>query len=209
MLKWLRLLFRRRPQAPVAKPAPTPAPAPEPQDAPAPSAFERSMKFVAKWEGGFSDHPNDPGGRTNFGVTQRVYDAYRRRQLQPTRDVRFIAKHEVDRIYRVGYWDTAGCDELAWPLCLAVFDVAVNSGPARAVKMLQQACGATQDGRFGPLTQAAAQSMDAVECAERVLDIRTAFYRRLVQLRPKSYVFLRGWLRRVDDLRQEVERCST
>jgi lysozyme family protein len=68
------------------------------------AAFEASLPFVLRWEGGFVDHPNDPGGRTNKGVTQRVYDAWRKRQGLPVRDVKRLDDTELHRIYESGYW---------------------------------------------------------------------------------------------------------
>ena len=68
------------------------------------AALDDALKFVLRWEGGFVDHPNDPGGRTNKGVTQKVYDSWRQRQGQPVRDVKAIDDAEVISIYRGDYW---------------------------------------------------------------------------------------------------------
>ena len=82
------------------------------------AAFNASLPFILRWEGGFVDHPADPGGRTNKGVTQRVYDAWRRRQGLPQRDVKLIEDGEVHTIYESGYWIPPRCDLLAQPLGL-------------------------------------------------------------------------------------------
>ncbi len=99
--------------------------------------FETALQQILKWEGGFADHPADPGGATNYGVTQATYDAYRRKAGLPTRSVRDIERSEVEAIYREAYWLRAGCDDISPPaLALCVFDAAVNSGVGAALKWL-------------------------------------------------------------------------
>ena len=140
------------------------------------AAFEASLPFVLRWEGGFVDHPNDPGGRTNKGVTQRVYDAWRKRQGLPVRDVKRLDDTELHRIYESGYWIPPHCDRLARQLDLVHFDTAVNMGPGRAVRFLQKAAGCGVDGDFGSQTEKAVQACrpgDLIEigrasCRERV-----------------------------------------
>ena len=112
------------------------------------AGFLASLPFVLRWEGGFVDHPKDPGGRTNKGVTQRVYDAWRRRQGLPVRDVKGLEDTELHRIYEAGYWLPPRCDRLARRLDLVHFDTAVNMGPGRAVRFLQKAAGCGVDTSF-------------------------------------------------------------
>lgn len=101
--------------------------------------FETALQQILKWEGGFVDHPADPGGATNQGVTQATYDAHRARAGLPTRSVEFISTSEVESIYREAYWLRAGCPDIAPPaLALCVFDAAVNSGVGAALKWLSQ-----------------------------------------------------------------------
>jgi lysozyme family protein len=166
--------------------------------------FIASLPFVLRWEGGFVDHPADPGGRTNKGVTQRTYDQWRVRQGLPRRDVRFIEDDEVERIYEAGYWFPPRCDLLARQLDLVQFDTAVNMGPRRAVRMLQAAVGADVDGDFGPETARRVAASDVGETLRRYCDRRESYYRELVQRRPELGVFLRGWLNRLNALRREV-----
>lgn len=101
--------------------------------------FERALRFVLRWEGGYSDHPADPGGATNMGITQATYDAWRRRQGLPPQPVRNISINEVQAIYRTMYWDPIGADSLPDPLALAAFDLAVNSGVDTARRALREA----------------------------------------------------------------------
>src|SRR5690349_17054494 len=94
--------------------------------------FATALSFILKWEGGFVDDPDDRGGRTNKGITQRVYDAWRDRQGQPRSDVRDIADADVQAIYQQNYWQPASCDQLREKLDLVEFDTAVNMGSGRA-----------------------------------------------------------------------------
>jgi lysozyme family protein len=167
-------------------------------------AFEAALPFILRWEGGFVDHPADPGGRTNKGVTQKVYEAWRRRQGLPQRDVKLIEDAEVQAIYEAGYWLPPRCDLLAQPLGLVQFDTAVNMGPARAVRFLQRAVGCDADGDFGPGTERAVAACDAGNAVEKYCNIREAFYRQIVQNNPSQAVFLKGWMNRLNSLRREA-----
>jgi lysozyme family protein len=162
--------------------------------------FEKALHFALRWEGGLSDHPDDPGGRTMRGVTQATYDAWRTEQGKSRQDVATITEDEVQTIYRENYWRVAACERLRSALDLVQFDTAVNMGPRRAVRILQSAVGTTVDGVFGPLTQAACDACTLPDAITRYCDIREGIYRRLAQ-RPGQNVFLRGWLNRLDDLR--------
>lgn len=168
------------------------------------AALERALKFVLRWEGGFVDHPNDPGGRTNKGVTQKVYDGWRARQGQPRQDVKWIDDAEVHAIYGTDYWLPPRCDRLETPLDLVQFDTAVNMGVGRAVRFLQAAVGCGVDGDFGPGTERAVAACDAGTAVAAYCNTREAFYRRLAQNNPKLAVFLKGWMNRLNSLRKEV-----
>ncbi len=166
--------------------------------------FGRALAFTLRWEGGYCNVPGDHGGATNRGVTQTTYDGWRSSQGLAQADVRGITDEEVEAIYRKLYWEVAHCDGLAWPLCLAAFDAAVNSGPVRAVKWLQMAAGVAVDGRWGPSTRAAVAAGAPRELAHRALDHREAFLRRISQ-NPGQAQFLRGWLNRTAGLRAQLD----
>jgi len=168
------------------------------------TAFEAALPFVLRWEGGFVDHPNDPGGRTNRGVTQGVYDDWRRRHGLLRADVREIEETEVQQIYESGYWFPPRCDLLARTLDLVQFDTAVNMGPGRAVRFLQGAIGAAIDGDFGPATQRAVTGCDVAAAVVQYCDARERYYRELAARKPELGVFLKGWLNRLNALRHEV-----
>jgi len=170
-----------------------------------PSAqLSTSLKFVLRWEGGFVDNPNDPGGRTNKGVTQKVYDQWRVRQGAPAQDVKLITDEEVHAIYESGYWLAARCDLLEEPLFLVQFDTAVNMGVGRAIRFLQGAANCAADGAFGPGTAKAVAACDQGEAVIRYCDAREAFYGRLVEKNPKLATFKKGWLNRLNALRKEA-----
>lgn len=166
--------------------------------------LDDALKFVLRWEGGFVDHPNDPGGRTNKGVTQKVYDGWRSRQGQAPRDVKDIDDGEVIAIYRGDYWVPPRCDLLHSPLDLVQFDTAVNMGVGRAVRFLQATVGCEADGDFGPGTERAVANCDLGQTVAAYCRRREDFYRGLVAKKPKLGVFLKGWLNRLNALRKEA-----
>lgn len=160
------------------------------------SHFDVALSHVLRHEGGFVNHPRDPGGATNQGVTQRTYDDWRRRNGKPPRSVRQIEAGEVAAIYRGDYWDRVRGDDLPAGVGYAVFDLAVNSGASRAVRFLQAAAGVAQDGVMGPITVAAAAA-DPRGVIDRLLDKRVAFLRGL----DTWDAFGRGWTARCNDVR--------
>ena len=166
--------------------------------------FAQSLPFVLRWEGGFVDDPDDPGGRTNKGVTQAVYKAWRAGEGLAPRDVAQIEDAEVAAIYERDYWRRAGAGTLPRKLDLVQFDTAVNMGVGRAVRILQTTLGCTADGAFGPQTAAAVKDCEPMAATRRYCDVREGIYRSIVANRPVMAKFLRGWLNRLNDLRQEA-----
>lgn len=159
--------------------------------------FDDALKEVLKHEGGYVNHPKDPGGATNKGITQKTYDAWRKKQKLPTRSVREIERDEVEEIYRHQYWDKVRGDDLPSGVDYAVFDFAVNSGPARAAKCLQGILGVEVDGKIGPQTLAAADGADDIYVIESLCDRRMMFLQDL-----SSWpTFGKGWTRRVNEVR--------
>ncbi len=167
-------------------------------------SFANSLPFVLRWEGGFVDHPADPGGATNKGVTQKVYDAWRRASGLSQRSVRELADTEMSAIYEQQYWRAARCGEVQDKLDLAMFDTAVNMGVGRAVRFLQEAVGCQVDGGFGSGTLTAVQCCNPALALEQFCSARQSFYERLVVAKPEMKVFLRGWMNRLNALRGTV-----
>lgn len=163
------------------------------------SHFERALSLVLKSEGGYVDHPHDPGGCTNLGVTIGTLSRHRGRACTKA-EVRALTSATVAPIYRKNYWDAVRADELPAGLDYAVFDLAVNSGPARAARLLQGVLGCAQDGVIGPATVAASCRADPAQCIRGLSSARLTFLRRL----PGWAFFARGWRRRVE----AVERAA-
>lgn len=160
------------------------------------SSYTLSLKRVLKHEGGYVNHPSDPGGATNKGIIQRTYNAWRRAKGLPLRSVKLITDDEVAAIYKSSYWDKIKGDDLPVGVDYAVFDFAVNSGPARAAKFLQRLTGVTADGVIGPATVAAATAKQ-FGLVDRLCDERMRFLQTL----PHWRVFGKGWSSRVTEVR--------
>jgi lysozyme family protein len=161
--------------------------------------FEIGLKHALKEEGGYVNHPADPGGATNKGVTQRVYDGYRRRKGLAPRSVRHIEYPEIRDIYLRQYWIAGGCDDLPSGVDVVHFDGCINSGPRQQALWLQRALRMNNiDGNIGEATKAAAEAHPNHDALiDEILRRRLAFLRSLTKLWPH---FGKGWearLRRV------------
>lgn len=160
------------------------------------NSFEHVLPRVLAHEGGFVNDPDDPGGPTNRGVTQRVYDGYRKRKGLSPRSVRGITAEEIHEIYRHQYWDAVRGDDLPLGLDYAVFDYAVNSGVKRAAQHLQEVLGVRMDGIIGEMTISEANDRETIGLIEAYVNRRMKFLR---QIRKGGgwKKFGRGWTRRV------------
>lgn len=159
--------------------------------------FDRCLSMLLRHEGGYVDHPDDPAGMTNLGITKQTYDIYFGTDASEE-DMRSLEPADVAPIYRKMYWDKCKCDELPSGVDWAVFDWAVNSGTARAVKALQKAVGALEDGIIGQQTLGAVGQSNPAETINRIAVYRDGFYRSL----PHFDTFGRGWIRRNDETRE-------
>lgn len=155
--------------------------------------YSTCLSWVLVHEGGYVNHPKDPGGATNRGVIQRTYNAYRRRMGLPAQSVKAITDAEVNAIYREQYWNAVAADQLPAGVDYAVFDYGVNSGPKRAIKDLQRVVGVKADGWIGNETLAAVAAMAPAAIVKALCETRFKF---LKQLRHWS-TFGKGWTRRV------------
>jgi lysozyme family protein len=163
-------------------------------------SYEHALALVLKHEGGFANHPRDPGGATMRGVIQRVYDAYRDRKGLGRRSVRLIEDAELQEIYRRQYWDAIRGDDLPAGVDYCVFDGAVNSGPVQSARWLQRALGVSADGHIGEGTLDAARlSGDWENLIDNICDQRMRFLRSL-----RTWdAFGKGWSRRVAEVRRD------
>lgn len=162
-------------------------------------SFDAALKFSLRYEGGYSDIPQDAGGPTNHGVTQHVYDSYRDIVKLPHQSVQLITDSEVRSIYEILYWEPAHCDAMQELLAIAHFDGCVNLGISGGIRMLQRAAGLTDDGIWGKDT-AAEVLHEGNDLIKPLLDERRAKYRAIVAAKPSQEIFLKGWLARCDAL---------
>lgn len=159
--------------------------------------WDKCFELVLKHEGGYVNHPRDPGGRTNLGVTQRSWEAYLDRPVTES-EMRALTPEMVKPFYKSRYWDKVRGDDLPAGVDYAVYDLAVNSGPTRAAKYLQQAVGVPADGIIGRKTMAAVMDAPQDELVEAICGRRVDFLRNL----PTFDVFGKGWMRRVAEVEQ-------
>lgn len=151
--------------------------------------FTEALQHVLKHEGGYIDHPDDPGGETNFGITVAVA-----RENGYLGDMRTIPMSVVESIYKRKYWDKVRADEMPESVRFALFDYAVNSGPGAAIRALQRVLGVADDGVIGPMTLSAAQAQSAG------LGARLNGYRLKFMTDLKIWpTFGKGWARRIAD----------
>lgn len=190
------------------------------------SVFNAAHAHVMRWEGGFFDHPNDPGGVTNYGVSLMFLKGLDLVEGDidgdgdiDRDDVLKITKEQARAIFKRHFWNKPRAAELPPLVAMAYYDLAVNAGTGRAAIVLQEAINALRPGAIaklapnvGPLTRRYAGMLAAegreAELALAYLDQRENWYRRLAKARPKSAVFLRGWLNRTDAARTLVQRAA-
>lgn len=155
--------------------------------------FESAITKVLAHEGGYVNHPSDPGGETKYGISKRSY---------PNVNIRELTVEQAKAIYHSDFWKTGPYEKLTYgPLSEKAFDTAVNTGNKRAFQLLQQAanaCGAklVVDGVVGPLTLAAVNALPGERVLEQYRIEQANFYHSLVARNPSQQVFLRGWLKR-------------
>lgn len=159
--------------------------------------FDKSLEMLLKHEGGYVNHPRDPGGMTNLGVTKRVYEDWVGHSVDEAA-MRALTVDDVAPIYRANYWDAVWGDHLPSGVDFSVFDWAVNSGPARSVKALQRIVGTTTDGAMGPITMRAVMNMEPEKIIDLMHGERQRFYERLSTFD----AFGRGWTRRNKETRE-------
>ena len=165
--------------------------------------FEACLAHVLQSEGGYVDHPSDPGGSTNMGITIATLRTWRGRSVTKA-DVKALTRAEAAAIYRKNYWDAVRGDDLPRGLDLVAFDAAVNSGVSRGAKWLQSALGVPADGKVGPKTIAAANAAHKDAVIDRACDLRLGFLRQLGTWK----TFGKGWTRRVESVREAASKMA-
>ena len=154
-------------------------------------SFKECLDLVLKSEGGWVNHPSDPGGETNLGVTKRVWEEY---VGHPVESLKKLTKEDVAPLYEQKYWRPCYGEVLPRGLDFVVFSMGVNAGPGRSVKLLQQSIGCVPDGVIGPRTRELISSSNSATLIAKFSETRREYYRSL-----KSFpIFGKGWLNRVD-----------
>jgi lysozyme family protein len=148
--------------------------------------FPISLKFTLQYEGGYSNHPDDPGGPTNFGITKNVYDTYRKNKKLPIQSVKNITTNEVHEIYQINYWNTCYCDTLPSGVDFAVFDLAVNNGVGRAKQFIPVAM----------------QTSNTSLIIDSICNQRLDYDKSLTRL---WKIFGKGWEKRIENVRQQAK----
>jgi len=165
------------------------------------ASFPQALAWVHLSEGGNSDDPDDPGGRTSRGITQREYNAYLTVMgFTPNTDVWNASQSQINDIYRKSYW-LPYCPALMFGLDYSFFDEAVNTGPHEAALILQRALNVTADGHIGIVTMAAAKTADISATIDAFAHQRVAVYKQIEAARPTSVKYDKGWMARVESCR--------
>jgi lysozyme family protein len=154
-----------------------------------PELFSRCIKVILRNEGGYVNHPNDPGGETNFGIAKKFY---------PEEDIKNMTKERATYLYYKDYWIPMNLKGIQnEELVLQVFDFGVNAGIKTSIRILQRLVGVADDGIIGKITTKVVNDQP-IELVDKFKMRRKIFYMNLAAKKPKLQVFLRGWLRRVD-----------
>jgi lysozyme family protein len=175
-----------------------------------PKLFEVALNFTLKWEGGYVNHPKDPGGPTKYGITQKTYDECRKQLGLPEKKVSQLTYEEAEKIYFFRYWaEVARVTEQLWfEFRVALFDTFVQFGVSGGTQLWQMALGIKVDGIWGPITESVTKTYinrnDSATAALALVAERIKYRAKRVKEAPGQAVFLGGWLNRDTDLMMYV-----
>ena len=176
--------------------------------------FKQIIPFVKKWEGGFSDHPNDRGGATNQGITWANFVAYAPKLGYPPDWQLFMQMPDYiwERIFKTQYWDAVQGDHIqSQAVAGLLVDFAWGSGPGTAVMHLQRVLNQhfgtrlVVDGGMGPLTLAATNRAPARALFQALFQAREQFLHAIIARDPSQAVFRTGWFNRTRDLYERLK----
>jgi len=165
--------------------------------------WEQCFALVLKHEGGFVNHPKDPGGMTNLGVTRTNWELYLDHDVTEA-DMRALTPEMVKPFYKKNYWDRIRGDELPSGVDYAAYDLAVNSGTGRAAKYLQQIAGVTADGVIGPRSMEAIKKCGPEDVVDEICNMRMTFLEGLGTFE----TFGKGWTIRVNDVKAKATEMA-
>jgi lysozyme family protein len=163
------------------------------------SNFDTCLKHLLMHEGGFVNHPSDPGGMTNRGVTAAVWQGWVGHPVSE-KEMRNLTPTLVAPLYKRKYWDACHADDLVSGLDYAVFDFAVNSGIGRAIKVLQSCVGATPDGGYGSITAALVKKAESDPA--RLISVYCSKRLEFLESLKTFPIFGKGWSRRVAEVKE-------
>jgi lysozyme family protein len=168
--------------------------------------FLDAIEVILKNEGGFVNHPADRGGATNWGITKKVYEQYKGRPVT-IEEIKNMPRWEAIEIYKKNYWDAIAGDKIKYyATALTLFDQAVNRGVSTVIRQAQQVLGLIPDGKIGTQTLAALNAMPDTKFVPLFLAAAENSYKTIVQRNPSQSVFLKGWLKRVEHLRNQTAK---
>lgn len=161
--------------------------------------FDKCLALVLKSEGGFVNNPADPGGMTNLGVTKAVWEEWTGHAVDE-KTMRNLTPQQVAPLYKAKYWMACYAPQLKTGVDYCLFDAAVNMGPGRAVKLLQEAMQCVPDGTIGPRTMQLLDQKKPEDIVQAFSQRKISFYEGL-----KTFpVFGAGWLKRVEQVKQNA-----
>jgi lysozyme family protein len=163
------------------------------------SNFQKCLDLVLQSEGGWVDGNKigDPGGETNLGVTKKVWQEWVGHDVKTMKD---LTPDDVAPMYKAKYWMACYAPQLKTGVDYCLFDAAVNMGPGRAVKLLQESIGCVPDGVIGPRTMQLIDQKNAQDVVQAYSNRKTSFYESL----PTFATFGKGWLKRVEDVKSNA-----
>lgn len=169
--------------------------------------FDLYFETLIKHEGGFVNHPNDPGGATNLGITDKL-DGKTDGLVDVNGDgkgdvpIKELKKDQARRIYKRLFWDPLQADNIqSQSVAEILFDFAVNSGVGTAARAIQKIVNVAQDGSIGPKTLSEINKKDAKQLFEEIKTFRKQFYSKIIANNPKLKVFQKGWNNRIESFK--------
>lgn len=165
--------------------------------------YRKMIPFILKWEGGWSNHPNDQGGETMKGVTIATYREYCRQKKRPEptgNDLRSITQEEWEEIFKTMYWDRWKADQIRSQAVAEILVDWVWASGVHGVRVPQRLLSVSPDGIVGPVTLAAINGADPRGLFSRIKEERIRFVEDIVKNKPSQSVFLKGWKNRINDI---------
>ena len=168
--------------------------------------YKKCLELILHHEGGYVNHPKDPGGETNMGVTKKVYEAWVMEEDLLPKEMKDLQFEDVAPIYKKNYWDRVKGDNLPSGLDLCIFDFGVNAGTGRAAKFIQSIIGTTVVGVIVPNTLKTLEAYISVEGLEATIDAYQAKRQEYYESLSTFETFGKGWTRRVTETTDEAHK---